>query len=222
MKLQFSTCAMCRPEILEETYRSWTNKMKGISYKDSTLFIDVAPIPPEDIMKREMVVEVAKAYFGNVITNLPSERNFFRAMKWCWSEASADYLFHLEDDWRLEKEFHIDELFSIMKNNPKIMQVSVRHHPSDWRGVTFCPGLLKKIYYKTFAEKFLDKKDEKVYMSYEANPEAFMRRIQWDVGISYENAVLYPNEIIVSDIGEKWKRQRAFFSRTYLSQYKSE
>lgn len=92
MKLQFSTCAMCRPEVLEETYRSWTSKMKEVSYKDATLFIDVAPIPPEDIMKREIVVEIAKSYFGNVIANLPSERNFFRAMKWCWSSANSDYL----------------------------------------------------------------------------------------------------------------------------------
>jgi len=222
MNLQFSTCALCRPEIIEETYRSWTNKMKGVSFKEMTLFLDVAPIPKEDIIKRTMVVEIAKSYFGNVVVNLPSERNFSKAMKWCWSSASSDYLFHLEDDWKLEKEFHIDELFSIMNNNPNIMQVSIRHHPTDWKGVTFCPGLLKKVYYKTFADKFVDKKDEKVYMSYEANPEALMRRIQWDVGISYENVALYPKDVIVKDIGYAWKMQRKYFNQTYLSQYKSE
>ena len=196
--------------------------MKGVSYKSMDLFLDVAPIPEENLSLRTKVVDIAKKYFGNVIVNLPSERNFPKAMDWCWSSAEADYLFHLEDDWRLEKDFHIDELFAIAERDEKILQVSLRHFPGEWQGVTFCPGLLKKAYYKAFAGKFIHNQDKKVYMSFQGNPEAFMRRIQWDLGITYENTVMYPKDVIVADIGYKWKQSREFFKNTYLSQYKSE
>lgn len=225
MKLQFSTCALCRPELIEQTYSSWTNKMKGVNYKKMTLFIDVAPIPEEDSHKRNEVVKIAKSYFGNVITNLPEERNFPRALDWCWSSADADFLFHLEDDWRLEEEIHINQLIYIMSKDPAIHQVSVRHVDHYWKGLTFSPGLLKKLYYKAFAGKFIHNQDKKVYMSYQGNPEAFMRQIQWDLGISYENIALYPereDHRIVTDIGAAWKKARKFYKDTYLSQYISE
>jgi len=225
MKLQFSTCALCRPELIEKTYNSWTNKMKGVNYKKTTLFIDIAPIPEEDAHKREEVLKIAKSYFGNVIYNLPSERNFPKAMDWCWSSASSDFLFHLEDDWELNREFHINDIFYIMDKKPYIQQISIRHLDHDWRGITFSPGLLKKHYYKTFAGKFIHNQDKKVYMSYQGNPEAFMRQIQWDVGITFENVILYPeqqDQRIVTDIGALWKKERDFFKTTYLSQYYSE
>ena len=94
ISLEFCTTATFRPEIIDRTYKSFTDNLLGIDFKISTLYLNVDPIP---VGNTKEVIDVAKKYFGNVVYNIPEEPNFTKAIKWCWSQVKNEYFFNLEE-----------------------------------------------------------------------------------------------------------------------------
>ena len=72
--MSFTTTACNRPNIIERTYDSFCNNVLGIDFHDITLYINIDPAPKSD--NREVIIEIAKKYFGNVVVNLPRRSNF--------------------------------------------------------------------------------------------------------------------------------------------------
>jgi len=209
--IEFTTTSTIRPEVLDETYGSFSHDIVDVDFKNSTLYINIDPVPEGDIQK---VIDVAKKYFGKVVSNVPSTPNFTNALKWCWKQPTGDFFFHLEDDWTLRKKTTMEELINklsgIIENANKYkiknrmldryVAVNLRAYDfiNDGR-ICLSPGLFLSSWAKQAAE-ILDPLH---------NPERQMRK-GFGIGKDFlinSRALHHPhnrNNIIISDIGRKW------------------
>ena len=103
--MEFATCAVNRPEILDITYSTLIKHLKGVDFSKSILYINIDPTPTSKNLHK--VEEVAKKYFGKVVTNYPKLSRYSRAFKWVVSQPKGEYFFYIEDDWKFIKDFHI-------------------------------------------------------------------------------------------------------------------
>lgn len=208
---EFTTTATNRPEVLDETYNSFSKNIIDVDFSKSVLYINIDPAPEGE---RKGVADVAKKYFGQVIVNLPDVSNFSNAVKWCWTQPCGEFFFHLEDDWVLRSKVHMKELqnklLCMMENSKRYriksrmldryIAVNLRAYDfiNDHR-VCLSPGLFLTSWAKK-AANILDPQH---------NPERQMRR-GFGVGKEYlieSKALHHPhnkNNIIISDIGRSW------------------
>lgn len=187
MKLAFTTTATCRPEIIRKTYHSFVKNLKGVDFSKTTLYINIDPSPDKKI--REETLDVAKCFFGRVVHRFPEVPNFTSAVNWLWATAESDYIFHLEDDWCLTKEIHIDDIYGQFEN-PEVKQVALRAYSYKYEKLCLSPSVWAKDVYKNFANK-LDEKQ---------NPEIQLRT---DF-VSPKMIRCVGKKPIVKDIGRKW------------------
>jgi len=197
MELEFTTTACNRPELLEKTYKSFTNNLLGINFKKSTLYINVDPVPIKKNI--ENIENICKKYFGNVIINYANTPNFAEAVIWCFSKVKGNIFFHLEDDWLLNKKVNIIDIINFIKNKKLlnwhqcIFEKNIITQPNE-------PSLLPSLHNTKITKFFLK------YMTNKENPESQMK-------IFYRNMkkkkILFFNYIIwdinlVTDIGRIW------------------
>ncbi len=199
--MEFTTTATCRPEIIQQTYESFSTNLLNANLRESTLYINVDTAPagnnPQDI------VDIAKRYFRNVVANISSNPCFCQAFKWCWKQPKEDFFFHLEDDWLLLNRVDINDLFELFsKSDNKLAVINLRAYLeiTDDR-ICLSPGLVKTV----FAEYIIDKLDVTT------NPEPQTRRMgsanttgknkMGFYGLQYPAQV---PEVIIKDIGRPW------------------
>lgn len=122
MFCDFTTTACIRPEIINRCYKSFYDKLEGVDFNKCTLYINVDPIPSD--RDSQGVIDIAKSYFGNIVYNIADKPNFPLALKWCWSQTTSDYVFHLEDDWQLFRTFNLESVLKYFtKNNRKMNNI---------------------------------------------------------------------------------------------------
>ena len=195
MSFEFTTTACCRPEIIERTYQSFSNNLLNVNFSKSILYINIDPIPKNT--NPELVLDIAKKYFGEVIYNIPKSPNFTNALKWCWSKPKNKYFFHLEDDWILLKSIDINVLVKLINN--KYVSVLLRGYKKDRNTIDLAPSL--------FSTEFANRISKKLNINY--NPEEQIRApIGSDIRISEPTdcTLRYPDEIVIKDIGREWLR----------------
>lgn len=108
------TTAIRRPEILDQTFASFREKL----LKDTKcwLYLNIDPLgdaEPKD------VVAVASKYFEYIHVNVSDTPNCTEAWKWCFENSRADVVFFLEDDWLLTREVDLNDAlhyFAVMPN----------------------------------------------------------------------------------------------------------
>jgi len=216
ISMEFTTTATVRPEIIDKTYSSFCSNFIDVNFSQSTLYINIDPLPTSDYSS---VIDVCKKYFGNIICNTPNEPNFSRALKWCWNQPKEKIFFHLEDDWILMKQIKMEDLIERLNNiisiasRMKIRNTSIdRHiginlraysHIND-RRVCLSPGLFLSEWAKKASNIFRT----------DCNPERQMRK-GFGIGNHFliaSRALHYPpnrNEIIIEDIGRKWMSENS-------------
>jgi len=118
--LDITTTATIRPNLFYQTLSSFTKNL-FVHQKEYRLILNVDPIG-EDVDPME-VIEVGKKFFDNVVYNIPDKPNFAQACKWCWSNTSSEFVFHLEDDWFLMKKILIGNLCLIMNKDINMMSL---------------------------------------------------------------------------------------------------
>jgi len=203
MKLEFTTTATCRPKILETTYASFTSKLLGINFKKSTLYLNIDPIPINN--DPQLVVKVAKKFFGNVVVNIPKEPNFCQAVRWCWCQPKGYSFFHLEDDWTLDAKLSMDLIKKrLVKGGRRCFGINLRAYKFMHNKICLSPCLVKT---KIAREIALD-------LNPCINPEKQLRPQ------SYSNAnggkarayynIHYPISVIITDIGRKWLKKAKY------------
>ena len=205
-KMDFTTTAMARPDIVDKTYSSFSKNLKGIDLKQCSLYINIDPLP--DKVNREEVTEVAKKYFKEVHSNYPNKPNFTKALNWVWLNAKTRYIFHLEDDWQLVREVPIEKLMVNFKKHNKLMNVVLRAYKFKYRSCALSPGIFHRRFYKSVAGKL----DERI------NPEIQLRGKNFGIempapcfGISWYGKVeVYSKKIVVKDIGRSWLKKSKF------------
>lgn len=187
MNVSFTTTATCRPEILRETYRSFSENLKDLDFSNVTLYINIDPVPDGSLAQDTL--EVAQAHFGRVVHRFSEKGNFTAAVNWLWSTASTDYIFHLEDDWTLDRPVSMDELMSHFEN-PKVMQVALRAYPYEYKKLCLSPSIWSKTLYKRFAGKLVET----------SNPEVQLRT---DF-VNSDMIRCVGSKPVIFDIGRKW------------------
>jgi hypothetical protein len=163
MRLEFTTTAMQRPGIVLDTYRSFAANLTGVDFKDSTLYLNIDPMPAEG--DAGAVVLAAREFFGTVIVNQPDHPCFPAAVKWCWSQPGGEYFVNLEDDWLLERPVNIADMLAPLRADPGLSCVNIRVYPHNDDRLCLAPGLWRTDHAKAIAAK----------MRLDANPEMQLR-----------------------------------------------
>lgn len=211
IKLDFTTTAMARPEIVNETYSSFSKNLEGINLKDCRLFINIDPLPKD--VDREKVTEVAKKYFKEVYPNYPDKPNYTAAYNWIWTKAESEFIFNLEDDWELLRETSVQKLLTYFEKYPDLMEVALRAYPYKYKACPTSPSIIHKRYYKSVAGKL----DETI------NPEIQLRGRKFGIDmpsprfkITWKGKIIaYPEQeneqsIILKDLGRSWLKKSGF------------
>lgn len=79
------------------------------------LIINVDPVGEKT--KPAKMIKVAKKYFPNIIYNIANEPSFPKAVKWIWSQATAPYILHWEDDIDILRRIDVNRMIEILKKN---------------------------------------------------------------------------------------------------------
>ena len=206
MKLAFTTTAMNRPSVVAATYGSFTKYLTGVDFKNSTLYINIDPLPSG--RGRKAVVKIARTFFGNVIPRYPKKANFAAAVNWLWSQPDDDYIFHLEDDWAMLESVDINTLLAIFDKRPAMLQVVLRAYWYKYAKFCLSPSIIKRELYKHVGGSL----DESI------NPEVQLRG---QIVNMHKKVAAYPHRVIIKDIGRKWLRTLAYRKPRRKSEFTS-
>jgi hypothetical protein len=204
--MEFSCTAVNRPEIIERTFQSFHNNLKGVDFKDSTIIINVDPLPtPPTSRDMDKITSICKCYFGHHIMRWPGKPNFTDAVNFVWLMASDDVIFHLEDDWILKEVVDISVLMLSFHFNHELYQIVLRAYPYEYTKLVLSPSILHKRFYKAVAGKLDTKR----------NPETQLRGRHFGIEMptpehhisTSGKLVMSGDRVIVKDIGRDWLRK---------------
>ncbi len=124
--MDITTTAVIRPEILEMTFKSFTENLFTEREK-YRLIINIDPVgnknkSPDDVLK------VCYKYFDNVTYNITKEPSFPKAVIWTWKQVTTPFLFHLEDDWIIKRKVDINRLVGILHKNHHLACMRLYKH----------------------------------------------------------------------------------------------
>lgn len=125
-QIDITMTAVIRPGIIEKTLESFCNNL----FTDRKLYRLVINIDPvgDECRTKEDVLNICNKYFDNVIYNCPDNPSFPKAVIWTWKQIKSNYIFHLEDDWVLNKKIEIKTLTKILEKNPQLACVRLYKH----------------------------------------------------------------------------------------------
>jgi hypothetical protein len=108
MILDLSVVACRRPDLLGATLESFHRNLFSKT-QVRNVFVNIDPaFGSED--DEATCIEIVRNYFSDASIRTPSSPSFGGAVKWLWSHATDQILFHLEDDWVCNYPFDIDEV----------------------------------------------------------------------------------------------------------------
>lgn len=201
-QVDYTTTATCRPELLQRTLESFRELLRGNRFELSTLYLNIDPVPQPDLVIGE--IRVAEQFFGRVVVNSPEEACFPAAVKWCWSQPTTEFFFHLEDDWTMARPFQLEEMIDLLRRRGDLSCVNLRAYPGPLRDerICLCPGLLRTADAKILASR----------LTTTANPEKQLRPV---TEVNPEGGKQYPfigiqvpqGTPILHDIGRAWLRR---------------
>ena len=238
MTLDVTMTAVCRPDVLKRTLKSFKENLFGEA--PLRLIINIDPVG-ETKRLEEMIGAVHSLLTSNVLWRMPETPCFPKAFRWAWRASSEKYIFHLEDDWELFRKVDLDAMLALMEKHKDLAVLRLPYNPCEdtnkswghflpWNGefyevpedlrglLGFCghPSLIRR----SFIEIALN------MLSDHRNPE---KSIKWRKGRKGYGEVLQkfrygvfgkPGEgLAVGDIGAGWagehgwkkKGQKAFF-----------
>ena len=217
MELEFVTCAVNRPNILDKTYSSLQKHLKGVNFQKSKLYIHIDKTPSQDNISE--VENIAKKYFPNTLakyTDIDKLPRYSRSFKWAMEQPKNNYFFYIEDDWNFVKDFHINEFLNIFKNNKDVHFIAINNNWTHY-GVN-CPDFVlndkkKKLNYKpkeiicttpsvydnNFIKKFIIKNLEEIG----ENAETQMRKIGKNLKTN-PKWLSEKNHYYCEDLGVNW------------------
>lgn len=204
-----------RPEILDVTLQSFVERML---YDKSRyrLIINVDPIGEE--LPQSSMLDVAYKYFDNILFNLPTVPCFCRAVIWCWSQTTADFVFHLEEDWKLAFPIDIDDMIDIMITHKDLVSLRLNKDsvPKSQHGQKFGYVYAPKISLNPtlFTGNFIRRIVP--YMDVDLNPEKQLRpsektyrgKIISKISNGIYTRIHYGP--VVLDIGREWMAKSKF------------
>lgn len=198
------TTATLRPELLDLTYRSFTNRLLN-QFTRRRLIINVDPIGDVGASLAE-VLQVCHAHFDEVVYRSPETPSFPAAVHWAWSAVQSDYFLHLEDDWLLKKSVSADRVQAYFQQDPTLAEVTLNlsSNAKAPPGLSLRPSFFRK----AFIDEALP------YFDLEQDPEKQWReRIGDDgpmAGWRFRGYGESDEGCFVADIGKRWRKASGF------------
>ena len=225
-KIDITMTAVIRPGLLDETLSTISEKV----CKDRDgfrLIINVDPIGEN--IKPMKVIKVARKYFDDVVFNIAQMPSFPRAVKWVWSQTTAPYIFHWEDDVNILREIDVDHMIKILKENKNLSSLRLYRDKTprnrkafttfnckwmyneegfyvakDWRkqfGLN--PILIKSAFVKEAVKRMVDHTNPEKQFRYS---QEYMRGLikKWTYGIYAKPG---DTRLIDGRKGQKWKNK---------------
>ena len=226
-KIDITMTAVIRPAIIERTLKSIVENIvtKGNKFR---LVINIDPVGEK--VKPKMVMRVAKKYFKDIVFNHARHPSFPKAVIWVWRNSDAPYIFHIEDDWSINRKIDVNKMINILDNHDDLSSLRLYKYPTP-KGKVFSTFGCKWRYNKAgfyvadrwqkqfglnpilIKRQFIDEALPR--MRDNKNPEKQFRATQdymvpvikkWKYGL-YAS----PSEkALVSDIGYAWRRRTRF------------
>jgi hypothetical protein len=131
--IDITITATIRPELLNKTldsfFRNCFYQFNKRNNCESNIIINIDNIGNRANTPID-VYQVCQQYSKNVLYNIPNEPNFAKAVKWCWSQCTNKYIFHLEDDWLLNRYLHLENLINYIDKGISSVRLYKRKYPS--------------------------------------------------------------------------------------------
>lgn len=228
-KIDITMTATLRPSLIERTFISINEKIIKGDKQRYRLIINIDRIGEN--VKQKSIVKIAEKYFDDIIFNYSEKPSFPKAVKWVWENANSNYIFHIEDDWKIIREIDVDHMIDVLNKYPKLSSLRLNKFDTPNRKIiSVFSGVWEYIkedkfyitydWYKQFGlNPILIKRDfikeALPRMVDNINPEKQFRVSQeymvpviskWNYGI-YSNP---GDKALVFDIGFNWKRKNNF------------
>lgn len=220
--IDITMIATVRPEILRITLESFCQNMLTDRSR-YRLIINIDPIGEDT--KPKFVLKVAQEYFDNIVHRYSTTPGFTNAVIWTWKQVRSDYVFNLQDDFKLLKPISIDSMIEILEKNPKLASLRLNKNETPVNNgdteFTICPRIsLNPILFKS---EFI--KGVVPLMTPDANPEKQLRPSlksergrfirNWEHGIYIKDS----RSRIVDDIGRKWMSNSVYKKETGFTKW---
>lgn len=133
-KIDITMPAVVRPALLEGTLKTIVENVVD-DIKRFRLIINVDPIG--EAVKPAKVVKVAQKYFPNVLSNIPPKPSFPKAVKWLWSQTTAPFVLHWEDDVNILRKVDINDMIRLMIKHKQLSSLRLYKHatPKNKKGM---------------------------------------------------------------------------------------
>jgi len=131
-KIDITMTSVLRPGIVNETLESFCNNLftEKSRYR---LVINIDPVGEK--VKAKEVVKVCQKYFDDVVYNIPNKPSFPAAVIWTWKNSRSDWVFHLEDDWKINSKVDINHMISILNKYKDVACLRMSKHPLPRRKI---------------------------------------------------------------------------------------
>ena len=135
--IDITITATIRPDILKTTLDSFFNNCFYKFIKDNGLdclniIINVDPVGDTHKYNQYDVVDVCKEFTDSIKYNCPQQANFAKAVKWVWYQTTSDYIFHLEDDWLLNRKVDLQKVIDYLNDtNLSSIRFYKNKYPSE-------------------------------------------------------------------------------------------
>jgi hypothetical protein len=209
-----------RAEILAKTLKSFKKNLFGNN--PARLIINIDPVGPDT---DKVIADIAYCYFNNLLVFTPDTPSFPAAFKRVWSQAKAEFIVNLEDDWELLAPVDLADWVNIMNVFPDLALLRLPFKRQDygymknwkylfpWNGgffncpavhkreVGFCghPSLLRGDFVKAVAP-FLDDTKNPEKQFHHGRSEIMAEIDKWNFGVYGR-----PNgPALIKDIGRDW------------------
>ena len=184
-------------DILEKTYYNLNNSIGGINLKECNLYLNVDPHPNNNNINNLKLI--GEKYFKEVIFNIPDTCNCGKAFKWGIDNFEADYLFIIEANKCIIKNFNINNMIDKFKDN--IIEVALSPIKSNpiLQYLTTHPSLWKKDWLK----KINSLLSENINYEYQLRELALLDN---KIGYTLANK----KNIYLNHIGKKYKEDKKY------------
>jgi len=200
MKLEFTTTACVRPNILKKTYDSLSNVLQDVNLKtEGILYLHIDPVPNDINTEIDREINIAKHYFNEVHYRIgESGGNFSKAASWVLSQPKGEYFFNVEDDWEFTGSICIQDYINKIEsdNRENMLQCICREKITN--RIFFPPSLFKTSTIQFLLNSYPIPENE--------NPERWLWEIKTVKRLINYNVVGIGG-VHCKDIGRAWMNQ---------------
>ncbi|NTE86915.1 glycosyltransferase family 2 protein [Agrobacterium rubi] len=225
MDIDITIVAGRRPELLQKTLESFSKNAFQF-HNVINVYANIDPIFG-DVDDEARCIAVLKSHFDGAIISTPSAPGFTAAVKRLWRNTTADYVFHLEDDWialdtldqRVDRcftgdikqvSFHsanqnwdIARKGHLHRGKRYLKFLGVRLPTSSYPKFTTSPSVIDGDIARECA-KLMDPAFDPEKQFYSSVNHAMERHIG-----SFNNYIFSPNRVpVVEDTGREWRDER--------------